>query len=98
DSEPLPPYGLEVYLPAFTSATSTTQQTEASAVSETDPSTGFQSAQVQTVSGQVTIAQQLSDRGGFTGGGSFDVALGKQLGQQLAEAIEKYVINQVLAN
>jgi hypothetical protein len=96
-SETLPPYGLEVYIPAFTSATSVGQQTEASAVSETDPSTGFQSAQVQTVSGQVTIAQQLSDRG-FTGGGSFDVALGKQLQQQLAEAVEKYVINQVLAN
>jgi hypothetical protein len=97
DSEPLPPYGLEVYLPAFTSATSTTQQTEAAAVSETDPSTGFQSAQVVSVNGQITLSQQLSDRG-FTGGGSFDVALGKQLQQQLDEAIEKYVINQVLAN
>ena len=96
-SETLPPYGLEVYIPAFTSATSVGQQTEASAVSEADPSTAFQSAQVQTVSGQVTITQQLSDRG-FTGGGSFDVALGKQLQQQLAEAVEKYVINQVLAN
>jgi hypothetical protein len=97
DSEPLPPYGLEVYLPAFTGATSVGQQTEASAVSEADPSTGFQSAQVQTVTGQVTITQQLSDRG-FTGGGSFDVALGKQLQQQLDEAIEKYVLGQALAN
>jgi hypothetical protein len=96
DSEPLPPYGLQVYLPAFTSATSTTQQTEASAVSETDPSTGFQSAQVVAVNGQITLSQQLSDRG-FTGGGSFDVALGKQLQQQLDEAIEKYVIGQALA-
>ena len=66
-------------------------------MSETDPSTGFQSAQVVAVNGQITISQQLSDRA-FTGGGSFDVALGKQLQQQLAEAIEKYVINQVLAN
>ena len=95
-SETLPPYGLEVYIPAFTSATSTTQQTEGSAVSETDPSTGFQSAQVVAVSGQITISQQLSDRG-FTGGGSFDVALGKQLQQQLNEAVEKYVIGQALA-
>jgi hypothetical protein len=97
DSMPLPSFGLQVYLPAFTSATSTTQQTEGSAVSETDPSTGFQSAQVVAVNGQITISQQLSDRA-FTGGGSFDVALGKQLQQQLDEAIEKYVINQVLAN
>src|ERR1019366_8654051 len=73
DSETLPPFGLQVFLPAFTSATSTTQQTEGSAVSETDPSTGFQSAQVVAVNGQITLSQQLSDRG-FTGGGSFDVA------------------------
>ena len=96
DSMPLPSFGLQVYLPAFTSATSTTQQTEGSAVSETDPSTGFQSAQVVAVNGQITLSQQLSDRG-LVGGGSFDVALGKQLQQQLDEAIEKYVINQVLA-
>jgi hypothetical protein len=94
---PMPSYGLQVYIPAFTSAPSVTQQTEAGAVSETDPSTGLQSAQVQMVTGQITLSQQLSDRG-FTGGGSFDVALGKQLQQQLAEAIEKYVISQVLAN
>jgi len=93
---PMPSYGLQVYIPAFTSAPSVTQQTEASAVSETDPSTGLQSAQVQMVTGQITLSQQLSDRG-FTGGGSFDVALGKQLQQQLDEAIEKYVIGQVLA-
>ena len=97
DSQPLPPYGLQVYVPAFTSATSTTQQTDGAAVSETDPATGFQSAQVVPVNGQITLSQQLSDRG-FTGGGSFDVALGKQLQQQLDEAIEKYVINQVLAS
>jgi hypothetical protein len=97
DSEPLPPFGLQVYCPAFTSATSTTQQTEGSAVSETDPATGFQSAQVVPVNGQITLSQQLSDRG-LTGGGSFDVALGKQLQQQLDEAIEKYVLGQALAN
>ena len=41
--------GLQVYLPAFTTATSVTAQTEAQAVSETDPTTGFQSAQIETV-------------------------------------------------
>ena len=96
DSEPLPPFGLEVYIPAFTSATSTTQQTEGAAVSGIDPSTGFQSAAIVTATGEVTLSQQLSDRG-FVGGGSFDAIIGKQLQQQLSESIEKYVLTQALA-
>jgi len=96
ESEPLPPYGLQVFVPYFGSATSVAQQTEGQAVSAGDPSTGFQSAAIVTVTGEVTLSQQLSDRG-FTGGGSFDKIIARQLQQQLDEAIEKYVLGQALA-
>ncbi len=69
---PLPSYGLQAYVPTVSSTTSVTQQTEGQAVSETDPSTALVGAQIVTVTGQITISQQISDRG-FMGGGSFDV-------------------------
>ncbi len=94
-AQPLPPWGMQAYIPAFTTGDSVTDQTEGQAVSEVDPVTGYQGAQVQTVTGMVTMSQQLHDRG-FTGGGSFDTQMGKQLQQQLDEAIEKYVIAQAL--
>lgn len=92
----MPEFGMEVYLPYFASATSVTQQTEGQPVSESDPTAALQSAQVQTVSGQVTISQQLHDRG-VTGGGSFDVVLGKQLMQQLDQSVETYALTQALS-
>jgi hypothetical protein len=45
----------------------------------------------------VIISQQLHDRG-YTGGGSFDAVVGKQLEQQLQEAINKYVLNKAIEN
>ena len=65
-------------------------------MSETDPSTALVGAQIETVTGQVTISQQISDRG-FTGGGSFDIVISRQLQQQLDEKINLYALNQALA-
>jgi hypothetical protein len=95
-SLPLPPYGLQVYVPTVSSTTSVTQQTEGQAVSETDPSTALVGAQIETVTGQVTISQQISDRGS-TGGGSFDIIVSRQLQRQLEEKINLYALNQALA-
>jgi hypothetical protein len=95
-SLPLPPYGLQVYVPTVSSTVSVSQQTEGQAVSNTDPSTALVSAQIETVTGQVTISQQVSDRG-FTGGGSFDIVVSRQLQQQLDEKINLYALNQALA-
>ena len=92
----LPAYGLEVYVPVFSSTTTTGQQSELAGVSEGDPAATLQGAQVQTVTGQVTISQQLHDRG-FTGGGAFDQAIAKQLRQQLDQSLNLYVLNQALA-
>ncbi len=90
---PLPSYGMEVYVPVFTAGTSTSQQTELAG----DPTASLQGAEVQSISGQVTISQQLHDRG-FTGGGAFDQVMAKQLKQQLDQSLDLYVLNQVIAN
>ncbi len=94
---PMPQYGMEVYIPAFTAGAAVSQQTEASGLSDTTPTATLLGAQVQTVAGEIDISQQLHDRG-FTGGGSFDAALAKQLGQQLNEKVELYVLNTVITN
>ena len=97
DKLPLPAYGMQVYLPAFSSTTSVTQQTEGQAISETDPSTSLlASGTVQTITGQITLSQQISDRG-FSGGGTFDRLVGKQLQQQLDQQVDVYTLTQALA-
>jgi len=97
DQWPLPPYGTEVYVPVFSSTTATGQQTELAGAPEADPAATLQGAQVQTITGQVTMSQQLHDRG-FTGGGAFDQVMAKQLRQQLDQSLNLYVINQALAS
>jgi hypothetical protein len=94
---PLPEWGMQVYVPYFSTTDSAAQQTEGSAVTETDPTTALQGAQLQTVTGQVIVTQQLHERG-FTGGGSFDRVMGRQLAQQLDEKLDLYVLNQVITN
>jgi hypothetical protein len=92
----MPPFGMSIYIPAFTSGTVASQQVEGSGVSDATPTTFLQGSQVQTVSGEVAITQQLHDRG-YTGGGSFDLVIAKQLGQQLAEKVDLFCLNQVIA-
>jgi hypothetical protein len=87
---------MQCYVPVFSSATATSQQTENSGVSELDPATTFKGAQIQSVTGQVAISQQLHDRG-VTGGGSVDRVLARQLRQQLDQSVNLYVLNQVIA-
>jgi hypothetical protein len=92
---PLSPYGMEAYVPAFSSAAGAAQQTEGAAVTETDPSTQLQGAPVVTITGQITLSQQLHDRG-YAGGGSLDAVIGRQISQQLEQNVDVYVLNQVL--
>ena len=92
---PMPPYGLKVYVPYFSSAASATEQTEGQAVSESSPTAALQGATLETVSGQVIVSQQMHDRG-LAGGGAFDIAIGKQIMQQLEEAVDVYVLNTAI--
>lgn len=93
---PLPPYGLQIYLPIMSSATKAGKQTEAGAVTEAVPSTALESAKVETVTGQLVITQQIFDRA-FTGGGSMDVVIHQQIQQQLDQEVDVYVLAQALA-
>ena len=89
---PMPEYGMRVYIPGFSSAASAGEQVEGSTPSESSPATALQSATVENVSGQVVVSQQLRDRA-LTGGGAFDIVVGKQIHQQLDEALDLYVLN-----
>lgn len=92
---PLPSYGMNVYLPYFASTDGAGQQTELAGVTETDPTTGLQNSPVVTIAGQLTITQQLEDR--FSGGGAADALFARDLQQRLAEKVDLFTLNQVIA-
>lgn len=96
-SEPLPDYGMRVYVPVFSGASSVTEQSEGGAVSEAVPTTALESGEVKSLDGRVIITEQLSERG-FTGGYTFDKVLGEQLAQQLHERVERYTLGVAIAN
>lgn len=96
-SIPLPAYGMRVYIARFTSAASVSEQTEGQAVAEASPSTGLEGSPIETVSGQVLISRQLSDRG-LGGGGEFDLAVGKAIHTQLDQEIDKLALNVAITN
>lgn len=94
---PLPAFGLTVHVPAFASPASAGTQAngENTAVADLEPTAVDLSTSVFDAAGQVNISQQLHDRG-FTGGGGYDVVVGKQLREQLDEQINRYALQQVL--
>jgi hypothetical protein len=93
---PMPPYGMEVYIPVFTSADKSTEQTEGATVAETVPATGLEGAAVKTMTGQLLLTQQWRDRMN-SGGGAFDEVVSQELNWRVDEQIGKYVLNQALA-
>jgi len=94
----MPQYGFNVYVPTFSTGTSVLSQTEGQAVSESDPTTTLPGTELETITGQLLLSQQLEDRG-FTGnGGDFDKMVGRQLQQQYDESVEMYVLSQALGS
>ena len=94
---PSPEYGASVVIPSFTGTASVTQQTEGGAVAEVDP-TGLQiSAPLISLTGQVTVSQQLWDRGGMPGL-AVDAIVHQQLMEQYTATQDAYVIGQVLSS
>jgi hypothetical protein len=93
---PLPAYGMQLYLPYFSTAAAEAQQTENSGVTEVAPATAFQNSPVATIAGQVTITQQLYER--FWQGGAADVIFARQLAQHLGTQVDKFVLNTVITN
>ena len=94
---PMPPYGLRVYVPFFATAASASEQAEGQAVADSSPTTALESATLETVSGQVIVSQQIHDRA-MAAGGAFDIVIGKQINQQLEEAVDLYCLNQAITN
>jgi hypothetical protein len=93
---PLPPYGMHVYLPYLSEGAKATEQTELGSVTETAPVGAFESSEVKTVTGQVTMSQQLHDRA-LAGGGAVDVVISKQIHEQWEERTEKTTLSAVYA-
>jgi hypothetical protein len=87
---------MHVYLPYLSEGAKATEQTEGGTVTETAPVAAFEGAEVKTVTGQVTMSQQLRDRA-FTGGGAVDIVIAKQLHEQWEERTEKATLAAVYA-
>ena len=93
---PLPAYGMQVYVPTFSSAAGAAQHSESGAVTETDPGSALQGAAVVDITGQVTITQAVHDRG-WTGGGTLDALIHRQIMQQLDQQVDSYVLTTAIA-
>jgi len=95
--QPLPEYGMTVYLPHVTGPAGVASQSSQNAgITETDPTAGYLSANLVTEAGQVTVSQQLLDRAGP--GIQFDRIVFDQLQRAYNQAIDTAVLTAALAN
>lgn len=96
----LPPYGLEVHIPALTSALTVASPTENIGVTDTDPvGSDLGPIPIVTFAGAVTMSSQLFERGGYEGaGGSLDEIITVQSAQQMMAALDTYVLTAALVN
>jgi HK97 family phage major capsid protein len=89
-------YGMELYVPAFSSASTVAEQVaENSAVSDTSPTASYLSTALVTFAGEVPVSQQFFDRAGPIGA---DAVIHAALMQQLETEVNLNVITQVTAN
>jgi HK97 family phage major capsid protein len=97
NKQPLPDYGMTVYLPYVASPAGVAAQVgQNQGIQETDPTTGYLSSNLTTQAGQVTLSQQLLDRAGPNF--AFDLLVWDQLNRVYAPAIDQYVLSIALAN
>jgi hypothetical protein len=93
----MPPYGMQLLVPYFSSTDKVAKQTEGSPnVTETLPSTELEGAAVQTLTGQIVITQQILDRALL--GSDFDELVFTELRQRLDQETDFYVLNQAITN
>ena len=96
----MPPYGLALHIPSFTSDTSVGEQvTENTGIDSSTPSGAYigDPIPVVTQAGTVNISQQLADRGGYAGSG-FDSILLAALTEKLDSVVDAYVLATVIAS
>lgn len=100
----LPPYGVAVQVPNFTTGVQFAAQTANTGVVESDPATGFLKGgslpfftlNVHLIAGQFTVSQQLFERGGMQGF-TFDQMLMKGAVPTLVDQVDTQVLTEVLA-
>jgi hypothetical protein len=93
-AEPMPDYGLNLYVPHVTGSMEVTSQSENASVAEKAPTTGLIKGAVVNKAGQLEVSQQYLDRAGP--GISGDRFLFEQLNVQVQTAIDEYAISQSL--
>lgn len=96
DTIDLPQYGLQVAVPAFTSATDVTATSEGNSVSDADPTATLNTVAVNSTSGKVTLSQAWLDRAGGVGI-SGDKFVMTQLRAQLDASNDTYAVSTALA-
>lgn len=95
--EPLPPYGMNVYIPQVTGGAEVGELTESSgstAVSEKAVTAGYLEGGVKTFAGEMIVSQQLLDRAGPNF--AFDKLVFDQLDRNYALRWDKYVLTRAL--
>jgi hypothetical protein len=93
--QPLPEYGMEVYMPAVEGPAEVAAQTEGSGVAEKVPTAGYLSGALKTEAGQVIVSQQLLDRAGPNF--AFDKLIFDQLNRDYDPRVDKYILTEVLS-
>ena len=93
NQQPLPEYGLTVYVPAFGSGANVAQQAgENTGVANSTPTAAYLTAPVGTLAGEIDLSQAMFDRGSMT-----DEIINQQLKLQLDTAIDSYMLTTALA-
>lgn len=92
--QPLPDYGMEVYIPAVTEGAEVAKQTEGSGVAEKVVAAGYLSGALTTPAGQQIISQQLLDRAGPNF--AFDKMVFDQLERNYAKKVNLYTLEKAL--
>ena len=94
----LPEYGMTIYIPQVTQAASVYSSTGSAAegvgVAEQDPTAGYLSVGLQTLSGQVIISQQVLDRAGPSF--QYDKMVYDQLTRAYNLSLDAYVLSKAI--
>jgi hypothetical protein len=97
NNKPLPDTGMVINIPVITGpAGIAVQSTQNTSVAETDITTSYVSANVQTVAGQMLLSQQELDRNAYNGG--FDSIVFDQLTRVYNAQADQIALTAALAN
>ena len=92
--QPLPDYGMEVYIPAVTGGAEVASQTEGNTVAEKVVTAGYLSGGLITVAGEAIVSQQLLDRCGPNF--AFDKMIFDQIERDYAPKIDIKTLEKAL--